>query len=90
LKEANLTGHLENGNKSKSTQQKLIEQANEATPMPATKEGLKDAKDNKGGVKDAKDSKDKEPPLVSTDYQLFEALNMLKGLQILQQQQQHN
>src|SRR3569623_972407 len=90
LKEANLTGHLENGNKSKSTQQKLIEQANEATPMPATKEGLKDAKDNKGGVKDAKDSKDKEPPLVSTDYQLFEALHMLKGLQILQQQQQHN
>ena len=54
IKEADLSGHLENGN------------------------GKKEAK--KSGKKDKKEEKS----LASTDYQLYEALNLLKGMQILQ------
>ena len=53
IKEADLSGHLENGNgDSEST-----------------------------GKKDKKDAK--KPSLAQTDYQLYEALNILKGLEIL-------
>ena len=57
LKEADLSRHLENGNKKKS-----------------------------GNSKDkSKDKGDESESLAQTDYQLYEALNMLKGLAILQQ-----
>mgnify|MGYP003395149883 CR=1 FL=1 len=57
LKEADLSGHLQNGKKSDD----------------ATKQGGKAAKDTK-----------KEPEkLANSDYQLYEALNLLKGLTIL-------
>ena len=57
LKEANLTGHLENGN---------------------------------GKDKDGKDSdeKDEDTLSASDDYMLYEALNLLKGLAILQERMQ--
>ncbi len=55
IKEADLSGHLENGNGNKV---KDVENPNN------------------------KDKKDREPSLVETDYQLYEALNVLKGLAI--------
>ena len=57
LKEANLTGHLDNGNG-------------------------KDGKDNE------KDEQDEDTLSASDDYMLYEALNLLKGLAILQQRMQ--
>lgn len=60
LKEADLSGHLQNGNKPEDTTKKPI--------------------DAKPTGKDAK----KEPEkLASSDYQLYEALNLLKGLTIM-------
>ena len=53
IKEADLSGHLENGQKKQNATQSKN-----------------------------KDKKDKEPSLVETDYQLYEALNVLKGLAI--------
>ncbi len=60
LKEADLTGHLSNGNKDKSKK----ESASKAEAKPSD-----------------------EDSLASTDYVLNEALNLLKGLHILQQSQ---
>jgi carboxyl-terminal processing protease len=57
LKEANLTGHLDNGNG-------------------------KDGKDSE------KDEQDEDTLSASDDYMLYEALNLLKGLAILQQRMQ--
>jgi carboxyl-terminal processing protease len=54
IKEADLSGHLENGNGKKS------------------------------GKKAGKKDKKEEKSLASKDYQLYEALNLLKGMQILQ------
>ena len=59
IKEANLSGHLDNGNK--------------------------DNKDNKIDEKSSKKKKEEKengPSLAETDYQLYEALNVLKGLVI--------
>ena len=75
LKEANLTRHLQNGPKTDTKIEVNIQQT--------TKPEDKDAKNGAKG--DAKGEEKKEQPLVNTDYQLYEALNMLKGLQILQQ-----
>ncbi len=60
VKEADLTGHLSNGNKDKR-------------------------KEQESAKKTAKDLEEKS--LASTDYALNEALNLLKGLHILQQAQ---
>lgn len=60
LKESDLTGHLQNGNRK---------------PAPA-----------KGKPEDGKDGED-EDSLID-DYQLYEALNMLKGMAILQSRMQ--
>src|SRR3569623_708324 len=76
-KEANLTGHLQNGNK---TNTKIEVNIQQNTPTPPAD------KAEKAGAKEGdKDGDKKEQPLVNTDYQLYEALNMLKGLQVLQQ-----
>ena len=58
LSEADLSGHLENGNKKKS------------------------------GKTDGKEDKSDTESLVRDDYQLYEALNMLKGMAILQDRMQ--
>jgi len=58
LKEADLSGHLENGNGKK--------------------------KPTKSDVQTKSKAKAKAKPLAVTDYQLYEALNLLKGLSLLQ------
>ncbi len=57
IKEADLEGHLENGN-------------NKAAEQQAGKANAKGAKNDKG-------------PLVNRDYQLYEAVNLLKGMHAL-------
>ncbi len=66
LKEADLSGHLQNGKK------------------PAEDAGKKPA-DAKPAGKDAKDAKKEPEKLANTDYQLYEALNLLKGLTIMRE-----
>ncbi len=61
LKEADLSGHLANGNGKKKPDQ--------------SDDGAED--------KAKKEEKSKQKPLAVTDYQLYEALNMLKGLTLL-------
>jgi len=73
VKEADLSGHLQNGNR-KTGDDSGAKPADSTTPAPA------DAKDTK--KKDAKKDADK---LASTDYQLSEALNLLKGLNIMRE-----
>lgn len=72
IKEADLSRHLRNGK----------QEEEETAPAKESKDVKdKDAKDNtKNGEKPAKVS------LADRDYQLYEALNLLKGLYILQQQ----
>jgi carboxyl-terminal processing protease len=72
IKEADLSRHLQNGNQNGNTK--------------------KDTQENKGEDKGAakttdQDKADKEPPesLARSDYQLYEALNLLKGLAIQQE-----
>jgi carboxyl-terminal processing protease len=60
LKEADLSGHLKNGNK---------------------KDGI--PADKTGGT--VKEPSAEQEPLVRSDYQLYEALNLLKGLTLLQE-----
>lgn len=64
IKEADLSGHLENGGK-------------ETDKNDVTAEGQESTEADE----------DNKESLASEDYQLFEALNLLKGLYILQQQQ---
>lgn len=60
IKEANLSGHLSNGNGKKPSKE-----------------------DDESG-----DAQDEEEPLAQSDYQLYEALNLLKGLAIQREQMQ--
>lgn len=60
IKEADLSGHLDNGQKEES----------------------KDNEKSENKSDKAKDKKEKGPSLAETDYQLYEALNVLKGLAI--------
>lgn len=76
VKESNLTGHLENGKKKVQEKEKAEDAAKDIID-PLSKEGI----DPLPG----EDVKGKEQPLAKTDYQLHEALNLLKGLNILQQ-----
>jgi carboxyl-terminal processing protease len=73
VKEADLSGHLQNGNR-KTGDDSGTKPADSTMPAPA------DTKDIK--KKDAKKDPDK---LASTDYQLSEALNLLKGLNIMRE-----
>ncbi|MFV1982690.1 MAG: S41 family peptidase [Thiohalomonadales bacterium] len=65
IKEADLSGHLENDKESKPTKEKK------------GKTGKKDKKDAKVTKEDKKEN------LAKTDYHLYEALNLLKGLHLL-------
>jgi len=73
IKEADLSGHLENETKK-----------NPDADKPKDKD--KSAKSKKGDKSDKSD-KDKKPevevPLAESDYQLYEALNILKGLRFI-------
>jgi len=73
VKEADLSGHLQNGNR-KTGDTTGAKPADSTVPAPT------DAKDTK--KKDAKKETDK---LTSSDYQLSEALNLLKGLSIMRE-----
>lgn len=86
LTEANLSGHLENGKKPviKLPEVVVPEAEGEGEGKGDDKGGTKDG--GKNGAADA--AATEEAPLVATDYQLYEALNLLKGLQILQQRKQ--
>jgi len=71
VKEASLSGHL-------------------ANPLNGNKgnsndKGVQDAGQQEKSGKTKDDKKKEEPPLVTTDYQLNEALNLLKGIKFLQQ-----
>ena len=76
VKEADLTGHLTNGNKPKP----------EETPAPAAPAKADPASTPAPGTAPSGE-KDKQgkaaEPLAKTDYQLYEALTLLKGLHIL-------
>ncbi|MEK7321975.1 MAG: S41 family peptidase [Pseudomonadota bacterium] len=74
VKESNLTGHLENGKEKDKTKEPAKDKVD-----PLSKEGAGEP----SGKETKKDAK--EQPLAKTDYQLHEALNLLKGLNILQQ-----
>jgi len=72
LREEDLRGHLANGNTAPATQ---------STQTGSTIS----SKNSKKAPAPGKNSKDKEKdmPLINRDYQLFEALNILKGLALL-------
>jgi carboxyl-terminal processing protease len=69
LKEANLSRHLSNGKK--------------AGDKDADKSDKDAGKDGKDAGKDGKDKKDGKS-LAQTDYELYEALNLLKGIALAQ------
>ena len=74
IKEANLTGHLSNPTEKINT-------LSIDSSMPDTKgDAAKKAKDGKG--ENAKPAQ----PSVGNDYQLYEALNLLKGITILEKE----
>lgn len=68
LKEADLSGHLQNG----------LKPAEGATKKPA---------DAKASTTKDKDVKKEPEKLANTDYQLYEALNLLKGLVIMREKE---
>ncbi len=72
LKEADLTGHLEN---TKVKEQKPVDAGAESQPVPT--EG---AQPDKGAEGKSRDKPDDEATLARSDYELYEALNLLKGL----------
>ncbi|MFA7241007.1 MAG: S41 family peptidase [Sulfuricellaceae bacterium] len=81
LREADLERHLSNGNKDKEGEAK-----NEAASikLPAPSKPAPKGKDGKAGAQ-SDEKPGGAPELVSkSDYQLNQALNLLKGLQILQ------
>lgn len=75
LKEADLTRHLENSKLKQKEETKQKEEAKEPKPAPA--EGK-----TEGKTEAPKESDDTS--LARSDYQLYEALNLLKGLVLVQ------
>lgn len=72
LKEADLSRHLGNGNGKKKVLEAVPETRKDSEqPTPATKS-------------DTTNGDTQEQPLVSSDYELYQALNLLKGLSIMQ------
>lgn len=69
LKEADLSGHLENGKKNKEDNK--------------AKEKDKNAVDDKTSFDPKGDKDKKKESLANTDYQLYEALNLLKGMALM-------
>jgi carboxyl-terminal processing protease len=78
LKEANLSRHLDK----KGEQVKGEEPTGEDGEAPAADDGAKDGADT-GGTKKDEDKEAQKKPLAAEDYQLSEALNVLKALTIL-------
>ena len=76
LSESDLTGHLSNGKGAPGKPKSAQDVANEATKDEATEEGAEAAKEKK------------KENLVETDFQLFEALNVLKSMVLVKHLQQ--
>ena len=77
VKEANLTGHLSNPTEKINT---LSIDNSTSGAKPGTAGKKKEGKS---------DSAEQDQPSVSNDYQLYEALNLLKGITIIEKQQQN-
>ncbi|WP_308874433.1 S41 family peptidase [Thiothrix subterranea] len=77
VSEANLSKHLSNPNGTDKTESKPAEKASE--PAPAKTDEKADEKTDKAIEADKAKS-----PLAEDDYQLFEALNILKGMDLVQ------
>ncbi len=75
VKEADLEGHLENGNVKKPS---VAAEKADKVDQQLRQESGKDGKDDK-----ATPAKEDEKPLAKTDYAVHEALNLLKGLNIM-------
>ena len=86
LREADLERHLEN-DREKDTAAKETPKPQSKPAAPKSKPGAKEDGDDKGDGKG--DSKDFTPPEFASknDYQLGQAINLLKGLQIMQNSQ---
>ena len=80
VKEADLAGHLDNPNGNGKAAPKVDEKSDKATPEAAPA----DKSDEKSRAGDPVLDKDDKRPLAQKDYALFEALNMLKGMVLLQ------
>jgi len=78
VKEANLTGHLSNP----------TEKGDTATGAKA-KPDSKDKSSTNTKQQDKSDSAKPEEPTVANDYQLYEALNLLKGLSFFKEEQKN-
>jgi carboxyl-terminal processing protease len=88
LKEVDLSGHLENGNSKNDTQQQGAEDTPEDETTqedPPADEAARDRAPTDGTDEGAESVDEDAAPLARTDYQLYEALNLLKGLAIQQQ-----
>ncbi len=82
LTEADLTKHLSNPNQKSDNADKAVEEAKPAitpAPLPTTPEDTSAKPSDKAG-----DKTDATKPLAEEDYQLFEALNILKGMALAQ------
>jgi carboxyl-terminal processing protease len=76
VSEADLKGHLSNGNGEKPAKD------DKQDAKPAEPETAEPAEDEMPSKKD-KDKDAKDEPLVKSDYAVYEALNLLKGLSIV-------
>lgn len=90
LSEANLSKHLENPNGKKPEETAAPEKPAEPPATPSEPEKTDDIGTETAdkAKTDAKDKdKDKKQSLAEEDYQLFEALNILKGMDLVQNRQ---
>ena len=88
LSEADLSKHLSNPTlkAAKDADEALKVEEEKTKPVEATKDATKDssseATDKDKAPNAATTKEDKDKPLAETDYQLFEALNILKGIDL--------
>lgn len=80
LKEADLSHHLTNGEATEKDKKKLKEKEGKPEAKPESKGVENKTPDSKGDGSKTDEAKAK--PLAAEDYQLYEALNLLKGLVI--------
>ena len=88
LKEVDLSGHLENGNSQNKTRQQDAEDTPEdesTQENPPADEAARDQAPAGGSDEGAEPAAEDAASLAHTEYQLYEALNLLKGLAIQQQ-----
>lgn len=86
LSEANLSKHLENPNEKKPEESAAPEKPAESPTTPSEPEKT-DGTGTEAADQAKTDAKDKKQSLAEEDYQLFEALNILKGMDLVQNRQ---